>query len=214
MDDSANAGSNPGPGAFAGVRPMTAVDLDDLAEIDGTIESTQYVHLVADEPSDAEPLQRGWRIETRPLGETLVLPNRLDKPDDATSEVAFIYKQVVRGVIEGVARQIGVGDRPAAAALAVRRPEVRLLELTDLRVDYDVRRQGFASAMLYALLSEARADDDLRAVLAQVPANNEPAHRLLAKLGFELAGFDTMRQTNHDLVKEQATLLWYMPLDA
>lgn len=212
MDDSANAGM----GAFAGVRPMTADDLDDLTEIDGTIESGRYIHLVADEPDEAEaaaPLKRGWRIEPRPLAETLVVPNRLDKETGPAREVAFAYKQVVRGVMEGVARWIGVGDRPVAAALAVRRPESRLLELLDLRVDYDVRRQGFASAMMYALLTEARADDELRAVLAQVPANNEPAHRLLAKLGFELAGFDTMRQTNHDLVKEQATLLWYMPLD-
>ena len=40
-----------------------------------------------------------------------------------------------------------------------------------------------------------------------------PAARLLIKCGFELAGVDTQRHSNHDLVKEVASLIWYAALD-
>ncbi len=36
---------------------------------------------------------------------------------------------------------------------------------------------------------------------------------MLAKSGFELAGVDDHRNSNHDLVKEAVTLFWYAPLD-
>jgi ribosomal protein S18 acetylase RimI-like enzyme len=66
--------------------------------------------------------------------------------------------------------------------------------------------------MLYQLLAVAR-NQELRAVRAETPASNYPAIRLLRKIAFELAGLDTHRHSNHDLVKEQVTLLWYAALD-
>ncbi|MEL7237583.1 MAG: hypothetical protein AAGK78_01880, partial [Planctomycetota bacterium] len=67
--------------------------------------------------------------------------------------------------------------------------------------------------LLFALMTQLRERTDKpRAVHAAVAANNDPMHGLLRRCGFELAGFDERRQSNHDLVKETATMLWYLPL--
>jgi ribosomal-protein-alanine N-acetyltransferase len=88
-----------------------------------------------------------------------------------------------------------------------------VLDLADLRVDYDHRRQGFATAILFQVINEAR-QGEMRALYAETRANNLPAQSLLRKVGFELGGLDERRHTNHDLLKESATLLWYLPLEA
>ena len=87
-----------------------------------------------------------------------------------------------------------------------------VLRVTDLRVDFDHRREGLAMGLMYAAIAAAR-QGELRALAVDVPANNGPAHALLLKLGFALAGLDTHRRSNHDLVKEAVTLSWYLSLD-
>ena len=84
---------------------------------------------------------------------------------------------------------VEVEGRPAAAVVAVPRPQFATFELVDLRVDYDYRRQGFATAMLYQLLGALQGREEVRAVYAEVRANTPP-QELLARLGFELSGFD------------------------
>ncbi len=199
-----------------GVRAMTARDLDALIEIDGTIESETYLHIISTaDDGDGDSLKRAFTFEPRKLGEPAILANRLDQP--AGEETLFMYRQVVRGIEEGEASVIEVAGTLMASMVAVIRPESGLLELIDLRVDYDSRREGLATALLFSLVSAARQraehDQTTRAILAQVAAKNVPAMRLLAKAGFELAGVDTRRRTNHDLVKEAATLFWYQSID-
>lgn len=81
-------------------------------------------------------------------------------------------------------------------------------------MDYDYRRQGFATALMYQLMASTREQGPkVRAIYAEVRANNTPAQELLQRVGFELAGFDERRRSNHDLVKESATLLWYLELE-
>ena len=184
------------------VRPMTPADLDALDEIDATVESRHYLHLAR----DGEALASVWKLEQRPLRETLIEPNRVG------DDTRFAYKQVVRGIEEGAALALDVGGETVVAAVAAVRPDLGLLELLDLRVDYDHRRQGFAMAMLFNLVGVAR-DRELRAIHAAVPANNGPTHELLARVGFDLCGFDERRFSNHDLVKETATLLWYLSVE-
>lgn len=188
------------------VRPLQLEDLDSLVEIDATIESKQYMHLTRDvEEGEA---RGAWRFEERPLAETLIEPNRLD------DEHRFVYRQVASGMDEGVALVLEGEDPPLLAAAVMRPiPDRRLLHLADLRVDYDHRRQGFASAILFELINRARTGE-LRAIYAETAANNLPAQSLLRKVGFELGGLDERRHTNHDLLKESATLLWYLPLEA
>ena len=91
-------------------------------------------------------------------------------------------------------------------------PQLDVLRLLDLRVDFDHRREGLATAMLYHTMGLAR-ELKLRAVFAESQAINDPANQLLAKLGFHLAGLDSHRHSNHDLVKEAVTLLWYAAQD-
>jgi ribosomal protein S18 acetylase RimI-like enzyme len=195
---------------------MQPADLEQLAEIDGTVESRQYLHL----GREGAGLVSAWKLEQRDLREKLVEPNRL------ADEARFAYRQVVGGIEEGAALAVEVEGAPVAALVAVAHPQLGTLQLVDLRVDYDYRRQGFATALLYQLIAAARQRGEeggegeggggggVRAIYAEVAANNSPAQQLLERLGFTLSGFDERRRSNHDLVKETATLLWYLELEA
>jgi ribosomal protein S18 acetylase RimI-like enzyme len=184
------------------IRPATSTDLDRLTDIDGTIDSTQYLHL----DRTGENLATSWRLEVRPLRSKLIDPNAL------TDDQKFTLKQIVSGADEGIALVAEHENAPVALALAQPRPERGVIELLDLRVDYDLRREGIATVMMYQLIQHAK-DRELRAVYAESRTNNQPANQLLQKLSFQLAGLDTHRRSNHDLVKENATLLWYAALD-
>ncbi len=198
------------------LRPMTPADLPHLEEIDGTVESRDYLHLAR----EGEGLASAWKIEQRPLREKLIDPNRLS-PD-----TRYAYKQVAGGIEEGAAIAVEVEGTPVACLVAVLRPQLGTLELIDIRVDYDYRRQGFGTAMLYQLTGAAReragegegvgggeGGGQIRALYAEVPANNTPMQELLARIGFTLSGLDERRRSNHDLVKEAATLLWYLEVE-
>jgi GNAT superfamily N-acetyltransferase len=184
------------------IRPATTNDLDAIAEIDGTIESTQYLHL----EQSGEGLSKSWRLEPRALREKLVQSFPLG------DEGGFMLRQIAGGADEGLALLAVHDDQPVA--LLVARPDhaAGTLQILDLRVDYDFRRQGLGMALLYQAINRAR-ELELRAVAAQTPANNFPVGQLLLRCSFDLAGIDTKRLSNHDVVKESATLIWYASLD-
>lgn len=184
-------------------RPLQPADLAALAEIDATIDSVRYLHLnrQVDESGAAS-----WSLEPRELRERLIDSNRLD------DETAFAFKQIVGGIEEGLALCIDLQGSPVAAIAVQPRPTLGTLHLLDLRVDYDYRRQGIGSALAYAAVGHAR-DQGVRALTAETRTDNFPGIEFLRKLGFDPAGLDTHRFSNHDLVKERATLLWCLPLD-
>jgi GNAT superfamily N-acetyltransferase len=184
------------------LRPVTVTDLDLLSEIDGTIASTDYLHV----ERSGEGLGAGWKLHERPLRERLVRRNPID------DERAFDLKAIATGAVEGIALLAEHDGVPVALAAALPDPARRLLRIIELRVDFDQRRQGLGSAFLYAIINEARTRE-LRAVAAETTTDNHPANLLLQKCGFEIAGLDERRTTNHDLVKESVTLLWYASLD-
>ena len=62
-------------------------------------------------------------------------------------------------------------------------------------------------ALLFQVIAMAR-QAECRAVAAELTTDNCPGAHLLAKCGFEIAGIDARRHSNHDLVKEAVTLLW------
>jgi RimJ/RimL family protein N-acetyltransferase len=184
------------------LRLATTADLAGVAEIDATMESLRYLHI--DRTGDG--LNVCWKVEDRPLRERLIQPVPLD------DERQFAYRQLVTGIDDGLSLVIE-RDAQIVAAIAARPNVARgVLELIDLRVDFDHRREGFATAMLYRAIQAGR-ELELRALAAECPANNDPANQLFAKLGFHLAGLDALRNSNHDLVKEAVTLLWYATLD-
>jgi GNAT superfamily N-acetyltransferase len=184
------------------IRPATSHDLDAVRDIDGTVESSNYLHL----ESGGEGMTLSWRLEERRAREKLIEANQLD--DDAY----FSLKQIVSGTEEGLALAVELSDQPVALLVARRDHAAGTLRLIDVRVDYDYRRQGLGTALVYHAIGQAR-DLGLRAMSAETLTNNVPASALLAKCGFELSGVDTRRRTNHDLVKEAVTLFWYVPLD-
>lgn len=184
------------------IRPATASDLDRLADIDGTIESMEYLHL----EKLSEGLSAGWKLEPRPLRTKLIESNAMN------DDLKFSLKQIVSGIEEGLALAVELDDGPAALAIAQFRPERGTLHVVDVRVDYDYRRQGMATVLMYQIVQAAR-DRELRAVSAETRTNNVPASKMLQKLAFEITGIDTHRHTNHDMVKESATLFWYAALD-
>ncbi|MGF1635168.1 MAG: GNAT family N-acetyltransferase [Phycisphaerae bacterium] len=184
------------------IRTLTPADVEQLLDIDATLESDRYLHVDV----DAESLTGVFRFEERPLRQPLHAANA---PDDAFK---FSCRQVVGGIEEGIALAADHNDVLLGTLLARTDFDHNTLRLLDLRVDYDHRRQGLASALLFELVRQAR-ETERRAVMAEVLSNNLPAVAFLFKAGFELSGIDTRRHSNHDLVKEQATLLWYLPLD-
>lgn len=185
------------------IRPMTPADLQRVPEIDGTVESSRYLHL---DQSEGEGFAITWRLEERPARQKLIEPNRLD--DDA----AFTLKQIVTGAEEGAALLIELDESPVAMLVARPDPAAGTIQLVDVRVDYDYRRQGMGTALIYQLVQQAR-DAEARAISAQTLTNNLPAGGLLTKCGFQLSGVDTRRRSNHDVVKEAVTLFWYAALD-
>jgi GNAT superfamily N-acetyltransferase len=184
------------------IRPVRPDDLRNLFEIDGTIRSAHYLHV----DQSGEGLGLGWKLEERLLRSPLVLSNPLG------DELAFLLKQIVSGADEGLALVAEHEKLPVALLLARPEPQLGALRLADVRVDFDFRRQGLATALLYMAIAAGR-DQQLRAVGGEIRTDNAPAAHLLAKCGFELTGIDTCRHTNHDLVKESATTFWYAKLD-
>lgn len=186
------------------IRPAEPRDLDLLTEIDGTIETSQYLHVERSSPGQG--LGASWRVEERPLRQPLVKSNPID------DERRFLVRQIVTGHDEGLALLAEHDDVPVALLVAQADVARGTFRVHDLRVDYDHRRQGLATALLYQAIAAAR-DRELRAVAAETTTDNHPAAMLLAKLGFDVSGLDTRRNTNHDLVKEAVSLFWYAAMD-
>lgn len=184
------------------IRPATAADLDRLADVDATIESARYLHL----ERSGQGLDVSWKLEERPLRSKLIDNNALD------DERRFSLRQVLSGIEEGVGLAAEHEGDLIALAVAQLDPAAGVLRVLDLRVDYDQRRQGIGSGLLFQIISTAR-ERGLRAVAARTLTNNLPANQFLAKAGFELGGVDTHFVSNHDLVKEAVTLFWYAALD-
>lgn len=183
------------------IRPMQPGDLEQLTDVDGTIESTHYLHL--SEAGDT-PL-KNWKLEERVLRQKRIGQNPL------LDETRFAIKQIVTGGDEGLALAAEHEQRVVALLVAQPQPSLSVLHLLDLRVDYDFRRQGVGTGLLLAAVQQAR-QDGFRAVSIETRTDNHPINTLLGRLHFELTGVDTHRRTNHDLVEEAVTLFWYIPL--
>ncbi len=183
------------------IRPMQLSDLDQLSDVDGTIESLAYLHL---SESGESPIKQ-WKLEERPLRQKRIDPNPVG------DEVRFSLKQIVSGADEGLALAAEHEEQVVGVLVGRPEPESNVLRLIDLRVDYDFRRQGLGSAMLFQAIGQAR-EAGRRAVLIETRTDNQPANALLSRLHFELSGIDTHRRTNHDLVEEAVALFWYIPL--
>jgi ribosomal protein S18 acetylase RimI-like enzyme len=184
------------------IRPGNAADFDNLLEIDGTVDSQRYLHL--ERTGNGMAIQ--WRLEDRPLRSKLIQANSLD--DDKK----FLARQILTGIQEGILLVAEHEDALAAMLMAQQVPEANTLRLIDVRIDFDFRRQGIGTAMVFQLIQQAR-EQSVRAVMAETRTNNHPANQFLAKTGFELAGVDAQKYSNHDMVKEAATLFWYVAMD-
>ena len=184
------------------IRPVQPPDLDGLYDIDGTVESSKYIHV----SRGGEGLEVGWTLAERALREKRHLPNRLD------DERRFLLKQIATGADEGVALVAEHDGAPVGLLLAQAEPAYGTLRVHDVRIDFDVRGQGLGTAMMYQAIAHAR-EREVRAVSAESTTDNVSAARFLLKCGFELAGLDAQRLSNHDLVKEAVTLYWYVALD-
>lgn len=181
---------------------MKAADLDGTRDIDATIESSNYLHI----HHDGEGFPGTWKMESRPLREKRLHRNAL------SDDQAFSIKQIVAGIEEGIALVAEHEGLIVAAATATMDAAANALRLVDLRVDFDFRRQGLASALVFQIVQEAR-QRQLRAVIADAVSDNYPALEFLAKLNFEFTGFDTHAKSNHDLVKDSVVLFWYLALN-
>lgn len=184
------------------IRPAQPDDLDRLLDIDATIESAQYLHI----ERSGEGLAIRWNVEERPARE-----KRIDR-NPVNEENRFTLRQIIGGIEEGAVLVAEHAGQLVGLAIARPDPERQTLEVLDVRVDYDFRRQGLGSALLFKVIARARAAG-LRAVATRTLTSNLPAARFFSKAGFDLAGVDTHFHSNHDLVKEAVALFWYAALD-
>lgn len=184
------------------IRPAQPQDFDRLIDLDGTIESAAYLHV----HREGEGVGASWRLEERPLRE-----KRVDN-NGVSDDLRFMFKQLVNGIEEGAVLVAEHQDQLVGMAMARVDPARKTLELLDVRVDYDTRREGLGIAMLFQIIGQAR-EKELRAVTAITQTNNLPAAKFLLKAGLELCGVDTHFGSNHDLVKDAVTLFWYAALN-
>jgi len=184
------------------IRPVTSSDLNQLMEIDGTIETADFLFI----EQSGQGADTRWSLQPRPLRQKRIAPNRLGE------DRWFVIRQIVSGADEGLALLADHEQMPVALLAAQPRSDRNILQVLDLRVDYDFRRQGLGSALLYQVIQQAR-EKGLRAVAASADSNNIPAVQLLLKCGFDLCGLDTHRHSNHDLVKDAVSLFFYASLD-
>src|SRR5438094_683497 len=115
-----------------------------------------------------------------------------------SDETHFAAKQIATGADEGLALLAEHEERPVGLMIAQPRYDQRTLEVVDLRIDYEHRRQGLATAMIYQAINLAR-ERELRAVMVQTRTNNFPASQFLVKSAFDVCGIDTRRHSNHDM---------------
>jgi RimJ/RimL family protein N-acetyltransferase len=184
------------------IRPMTAPDLLTVGDIDSVIDSSQYLHLVR----SGQGVDISWKLEGRPIREKTIITNPIG------AELEFQLRQIVSGNEEGLALVAEHDEQPIGLLLAQPDPASGILRILDLRIDFEYRRQGLAQGLLYQAIAFAR-DRQLRAVNTRTTTQNWPAAQLLLKAGFELAGLDERLLTNHDLVRENVSLIWYASLD-
>src|SRR5438045_4125670 len=112
-------------------------DLDRLIDLDGTIESDRYLHV----QRDGEDLAASWRLEERPLREKRVDANAVKE------DLRFSLKQLLIGAEEGMVLAAEHDEQLVGLAAAKHNPERKTLEVLDVRVDYDMRREGLGIAM-------------------------------------------------------------------
>jgi len=184
------------------IRPVVPADLEGLRDIDGVVESTDYLHL----EQSGDGMSVAWKLEKRALREKLIESNPLN------DDTHFAVKQIATRADEGLALLAEHENLPVGLIIAQPRHDQQTLEVIDLRIDYEHRREGVATAMIYQAINFAR-ERELRAVTMQTRTNNFPASQFLLKSSFALSGIDTKRHSNHHVVKEAATLIWYAALD-
>lgn len=162
----------------------------------------RYLHL----EQAGTGLEITWMLQERCLREKMIDANRF------AEENIFAIKQIVTGVDEGVALVAEHDEKVVAVLVAHRDHAHDTLVIADLRVDYDQRREGIGMAMVYQMIAGAR-ELGVRAVNAMTRTNNFPANQLMQKCGFELSGLDGKLHSNHDVVKEAASLFWYVTMN-
>src|SRR5437870_12586934 len=101
------------------IRPIMPLDLDTLGDIDGTVESVDYLHL----DQSGEGMSIGWKLEKRPLRQKLIESNPL------VDETHFAVKQIASGADEGLALLAEHEGLPVGLLIALPRYERRVFEI-------------------------------------------------------------------------------------
>src|SRR6187551_91237 len=105
------------------IRPAKSSDLAGIAEIDGTVESSRYLHV----ERSGEGIASSWRLEERPARQKLIDPNRMNE------DASFLVKQIVSGADEGFSLVVEHDEEPVAFLVAKSDPAAGTMRLVDLR---------------------------------------------------------------------------------
>ena len=181
------------------VRPMTAVDVGRLTEIDPNFESPIYLDVV----KEIDGLDVTWRLIERPFDTPFVC-------DD------YDFDEKER---RNVRRRLKTGD--GLWLVAEDEPSGRLVGMVDVKqeawrkagfvwniaVDRAHRGQGLGRELMARVIEWGRGES-LRAIILETQTNNWPACRFYRDLGFDLTGIDDHYYTNRDMANKEVALFW------
>jgi ribosomal protein S18 acetylase RimI-like enzyme len=165
------------------IRPAIAKDLDALLALDHNIQ-TDYVWQMDVHHEDGQ-LGAVFREIRLPHSVSVAYPRQVNSLSESWNHRSGVLVAMVSGQVVGFAR---TND----AIL----PHVAWI--SDLVVTSRYRRQGIASALLLAAQSWALQRKDYR-VIIEMASKNNPAIRLVQKLGYEFCGYNDQYYETKDI---------------
>lgn len=181
------------------IRPMTAVDVPRLSEIDANFESAVYLDVV----KEVDGLNITWRLIERPFDTPFVCTDF----DFDTQERRRVSRRLrTEDGLWLVAETVDAGR--LVGMVDVTRQKWREAGVVwNIAVDRVYRGQGIGRALMERVIEWGRCQE-LRAIILETQTNNWPACRFYQRLGFQPSGVDDHYYTNQDTANKEVALFW------
>jgi ribosomal protein S18 acetylase RimI-like enzyme len=190
----------PRPAGRTGVRKeivlRAAAPADGAAcrDLDGSFATSHIWQL--DTRQDGDELRMAFRLVRLPRELTLVAEHHPPAPPRGIVPQGVLW--VVAEEVEAPPAGAGARGRIVGYVAAAVAPGDETAYLRSLVVERAYRRAGIATRLLAAAQRWA-ADQGATALMADVPARNYPALRLLQKAGFTFCGYNDRCYPNHEV---------------
>jgi ribosomal protein S18 acetylase RimI-like enzyme len=186
-------------GDDARIRPMVVSDVERLAEIDSSFESSVYL----DVAKEIDGLNVTWRLIQRPFDVPFA---RTDFDFDAQERREILQRFETADGLWLVA-EYGAAGR-LVGMVDVKREEWREAGFVrNIAVDRVYRGQGIGYRLMKRVVEWGQRQG-LRAIILETQSNNWLACRFYQRFGFQLSGIDDHYYSNRDVEKKEVALFW------